>query len=337
MKKKQFSKAAEVRSEGEDREINVAAATAVAAGVAADVAATTAAEVAAKAADDAADAATSTALAAADAAAAAKSVASAVADATAAAAASAAAAAATAATVVTAAVTTAAVAAAKAADAAAKAANAASNAAAAAAAAATSATAVAADTAAATAASAATTATIALIESEIERGRQEELAQIDRLTELGNQSGFFDDLDRQLKILARYKHPAALAVIDIDDFKEVNDTLGHVAGNNLLKIIGLTIRKSIRESDVAGRIGGDEFAVLFPETEPDRAEEVVRKLFSALKRAVGDEFPDVTFSVGIAGYHAVPDTYEKIVRQADQLMYEVKETGKNALKLKVIN
>lgn len=189
----------------------------------------------------------------------------------------------------------------------------------------------------ATAADAATTATTALVESEIQRGRQEELARTDRLTELGNQSGFFEELERQLKILARYQHTAALAVIDIDDFKEVNDSFGHLAGNRLLRTLGLTISQSIRSSDMAGRIGGDEFAILFPETEPDSAKEVVEKLFAALNKAMRDEFPDVTLSVGIVSYHSVPANYEHMVRAADLIMYEVKKTGKNAVKFKIIN
>ena len=336
-RKKLETQLSEVRTQGENREINVAAITADAADVAANVAATAAADAAAIAADAAADAAAITAAAAADAAAAAKTVAAAVADAASIAAASAAAAATTAAAVVTAAVTAAAAAAAKAAAAAADAATAAATAATAAAAAAAATTATAADTAATAAADAATTATSALVESEIQRGHQEELAQTDRLTELGNQSGFFEDLDRQLRVLIRYKHPAALAIIDIDDFKDVNDTRGHLAGNRLLRTLGKTIRQSIRASDLAGRIGGDEFAILFPETEPDKAKEVVEKLFDALCAATKGEFPEVTFSVGVAGYHNVPDKYEDMVRAADQLMYEVKNKGKNSVSLKIIN
>jgi diguanylate cyclase (GGDEF)-like protein len=157
------------------------------------------------------------------------------------------------------------------------------------------------------------------------------------LTELGNQSGFFEELDRQLKILARYHHPAALAVIDIDNFKKVNDTWGHVAGNNLLRKVGFLIRQSIRSSDIGGRIGGDEFAVLFPETEPDKAKKAIDKLLNSLHKGLADDFPSVTFSAGIAGYHSVPVSYEQMVREADGLMYEIKNTSKNGVKLKVLN
>lgn len=182
-----------------------------------------------------------------------------------------------------------------------------------------------------------TTAANALSESETQRDHHEKYSRTDMLTELVNQSRFFEDLDRQLKGLDRYKHPAALVVIDIDDFKEVNDTLGHLEGNKLLKTIGLTIRESIRASDLAGRIGGDEFAILFPETEPKRAKEVVEKMLIVLRRAVRTDFSKVTFSAGIAGYHIVPANYEDMVKAADQLMYDVKKTGKNAVKLKIIN
>ena len=181
------------------------------------------------------------------------------------------------------------------------------------------------------------TASNALAESEVLRDRQEVFGRTDMLTELENQSAFFYDLNNQLKILARYQHPAALVVIDVDDFKSVNDNLGHVGGNRLLKMIGLGIAQSIRTSDMAGRIGGDEFAILFPETVPDIAKNVVENLLIALHKAMKAEFSDVTFSVGIAGYHNVPDHYEDMIKDADQLMYEVKNTGKNAVKLKIIN
>jgi diguanylate cyclase (GGDEF)-like protein len=198
-------------------------------------------------------------------------------------------------------------------------------------------TANAADAAATAAAVVTDTVAAALVASEIQRDHQKVLARTDSLTELRNQSGFFQDLDRQMKIFVRYKHPAALAVIDIDDFKQVNDTFGHLAGNRLLRAVGLTIHQSIRASDMAGRIGGDEFAIIFPETEPDMAKEVVGKLLVALYKATRDEFSDVTFSVGIAGYHSVPSDYQSMVWEADRLMYEVKKTGKNAVKLKTIN
>jgi diguanylate cyclase (GGDEF)-like protein len=335
--KKLDVKLSEVKSQGKHRETKAAAVTAAAADLAADVTTTTAAAAANAAAAAAAEAAAAAIHAAVAANTAADAAAEAVAEAAAVAADAAANAAATAAAVVHAAVTAAATAATNAATAAAAAADAAATAAAAVAAASAVNTATAADTAATAAADAATTATSALVESEIQRGRQEELAQTDRLTELGNQSGFFEDLDRQLKILARYNHPAALAVIDIDDFKEVNDTFGHLAGNKLLKSIGLTIRQSIRSSDMAGRIGGDEFAILFPETEPKKAKEVLGKLLAALYRATKDEFPKVTFSVGIAGYKSVPAAYKDMVRAADLLMYEIKKTGKNGTKFKNIN
>jgi diguanylate cyclase (GGDEF)-like protein len=202
---------------------------------------------------------------------------------------------------------------------------------------ATASAAVAANAAATAAAEAVTDVNTALAESETKRSHQEQLARTDRLTGLSNLSGFFDDLDRHLKLLTRYKHPASLAIIDIDDFKEVNDTFGHLAGNKLLKILGLTIRRTIRSSDLAGRIGGDEFAILFPEIEPEKAKVAVDKFVAALYEVATDEFPNVTYSVGIAGYHTVPNTYKDMVREADRVMYEVKNAGKNAVKLEILS
>ena len=117
----------------------------------------------------------------------------------------------------------------------------------------------------------------------------------------------------------RYGRPVSVAFIDVDDFKRVNDLLGHGAGDLVLQSICGAMRGCLREVDVVARIGGDEFGVLMPETGPDA--EIVE----------GDGWP-VTLSVGVAAYAAAPADVDDAIGRADALMYEAKGAGKNTFR-----
>ena len=152
----------------------------------------------------------------------------------------------------------------------------------------------------------------------------------DHLTGLLNNRAFRERVEMELERARRYHHPITLAYIDIDNFKAVNDTQGHVTGDNLLKQIGRTISSAARKTDIAGRLGGDEFAIFFPETNGEQAKKAVAKLVTALNGL--DELPGVlvTASIGVVTCSGSFGDFDELVGEADDLMYQVKGSGKNA-------
>ncbi|MGH7738723.1 MAG: GGDEF domain-containing protein, partial [bacterium] len=104
----------------------------------------------------------------------------------------------------------------------------------------------------------------------------------DSLTGLLNGSAFFEELEAERLRAVRYGHPLTLCFIDLDHFKQVNDTLGHIAGSELLKMTAEILRKSVRASDQVARMGGDEFVILFPETGPDAVKALTAKIKKTL-------------------------------------------------------
>jgi diguanylate cyclase (GGDEF)-like protein len=120
-----------------------------------------------------------------------------------------------------------------------------------------------------------------------------------------------------------------LLYLDIDNFKYINDTRGHAAGDELLKKVGIGLAEAVREVDVAGRLGGDEFAVLMRGCDVAEATTLAHRVFDALTGSiVGKEAP-VGFSIGVAVFPRPPsDAYEAFVI-ADRLMYAAKHAGKN--------
>lgn len=124
------------------------------------------------------------------------------------------------------------------------------------------------------------------------------LAKTDYLTRLPNRRCFFEFSEKELSRSLRYRHPLTIIYLDIDNFKTVNDTMGHSAGNDLLCLVAETLSHIIRSTDMVARLGGDEFALLLPESDPESARNAVRKVMNGLTGALKDDWP-VTFSVGM--------------------------------------
>ena len=116
----------------------------------------------------------------------------------------------------------------------------------------------------------------------------------------------------------------------------MNDRLGHSAGDQLLRAIAQTIRRSVRATDVVARLGGDEFALLLPETGGEAAQAALRKIRRRLRREVQKSGAALTVSVGILTCAAPPHTTDELIRMADELMYSVKSKGKDAIAHKVL-
>jgi diguanylate cyclase (GGDEF)-like protein len=157
----------------------------------------------------------------------------------------------------------------------------------------------------------------------------------DSLTGLVNKGGFYQVVSAEIEVCRRYKRTLSIAYIDCDNFKMVNDKFGHHVGDELLRIIAKTMQRKLRSSDLAGRLGGDEFAVMLPETNAEACRMVVEMLQQRLLHEMKEHTWPVTFSIGIATFLSMPSSIEDIIRQADKLMYAVKNSSKGAIKQEV--
>jgi len=164
--------------------------------------------------------------------------------------------------------------------------------------------------------------------------KYKELSITDDLTGLFNQRHFYNQLRAEIERIQRYKHPLALLLLDVDNFKIYNDTYGHLAGDKVLSKLGEVIRNSIRKTDSAYRYGGEEFTVILTETRGQDAGVAAERL----RKRFADEvfFPvplepvRVTVSVGISNYRD-GEEIASFVKRADQNMYEAKAKGKNCV------
>ena len=158
------------------------------------------------------------------------------------------------------------------------------------------------------------------------------LARTDNLTGLANRATFVDRLRQAYAASKRGANPFAVLYMDVDHFKDVNDTLGHPAGDLLLKAIADRLKIQTRENDVVARLGGDEFAILQTETnDPAAAGELAAKLLHALSEpyALQDNSVHVTVSIGVAAYASSTSGPDVVLSQADLALYRAKEQGRN--------
>jgi two-component system, cell cycle response regulator len=154
----------------------------------------------------------------------------------------------------------------------------------------------------------------------------------DTLTGAFNKQYFSEVLDRELHRSVRHQRPVSLLLFDIDHFKSINDTHGHLAGDDVLREIGKRVSHCLRDDDILARYGGEEFAVILAETPQDKAAECADRC----RRAVAD-FPfttcdgplTVTISVGVAEAGSVPTGSEQLIQRADQQLYRAKHDGRN--------
>ena len=160
--------------------------------------------------------------------------------------------------------------------------------------------------------------------------RLEYLIDHDFLTGLYNRRRFEQELAREAGRVARYEAKGAVLMIDLDNFKDVNDAFGHKAGDDLLKGVAGALKHRIRQTDVLARVGGDEFAVLLPEADADEAQKVADSVIKTLSQQVavlGERSIHATASVGVALFDGLSAT--AVLAFADQAMYEAKQAGRN--------
>ena len=159
--------------------------------------------------------------------------------------------------------------------------------------------------------------------------REKLRASTDHLTGLLNKRAFQEQVEEEINRARRYSHPISIAFIDLDNFKQVNDTHGHARGDYLLEQYSETIIHTIRKTDIAGRIGGDEFSICYPETGEEQVRKAIEKLIIALNIMSDRAEWQVTASIGVLTCTKVSDDYSTILSKADRLMYVAKEKGKN--------
>jgi len=160
----------------------------------------------------------------------------------------------------------------------------------------------------------------------------EELSLKDSLTGLSNQRAFYDHLRRELSSAERYKESLSLCYLDLNGFKQINDKLGHQVGDDLLELVGKSMLKMTRNSDIACRYGGDEFCMILPKTTLDEAIIVITRLIEDFNKTKNQS---VTFSIGISCNDIADSEDEKkhidselLVKKADKLMYMSKAASK---------
>lgn len=156
----------------------------------------------------------------------------------------------------------------------------------------------------------------------------------DALTKLPNRAAFEERLEVEFERWTRYKEPLCIAVADIDHFKRINDNYGHIAGDKTLQVIASMLRKSVKHSDFVSRYGGEEFVIIFPQTQMQQALErlqTVREKISQIPFKFKSEDIRITVSIGIAQFTQDSDTVVTVFEAADKALYEAKRRGRDQI------
>jgi diguanylate cyclase (GGDEF)-like protein len=156
--------------------------------------------------------------------------------------------------------------------------------------------------------------------------QMEEMAMIDPVSGAFSRRYFYDKAEQQLALVKRNETPLSVLMIDIDFFKKVNDKHGHHTGDVVLQQLYQSIEKSIRLSDVCGRYGGEEFAVLLPNVTQKKAVIIAERICKNVERYTS---PTVTVSIGIASFQSTDTSIEDLLQRADKALYKSKENGRN--------
>ena len=167
------------------------------------------------------------------------------------------------------------------------------------------------------------------LESEMQRLSSE--VSTDQLTQIANRRGLLQAFDAERARLERSAAPLAVGLLDIDNFKRLNDALGHAAGDEALKALAAVVAKALRPTDHVARYGGEEFVVLLPDTPAGEAQQILTRLQRALTGGLfmhEQKQVFVTFSAGVTSYRA-GESIEEALERADQGLYEAKRSGKN--------
>lgn len=165
--------------------------------------------------------------------------------------------------------------------------------------------------------------------------REKELARTDPLTGINNRRCLIERAEHELDIAMRYQQPLSVIMFDIDHFKNINDTFGHLVGDQILQRVTQSACNQLRSADVIGRYGGEEFIILLPMTKPEQAyslAERIRESVAAFSLSAPKGEASVTLSIGIVEYSS-PESLEDVFRRADEAMYAAKQAGRNCARI----
>ena len=178
---------------------------------------------------------------------------------------------------------------------------------------------------------------VTILLTELRHALEEErlLANTDPLTGALNRRSFNEVAEKRMIIAEVNKHPYTIVYIDLDNFKTVNDMLGHAVGDLVLKTVVNILQKQIRNTDFLARLGGDEFAILLTDIDQKHAQSIVQRLQSALLEKMEINEWAITFSIGVLTVLSMPESVDQLVSMTDALMYDVKGKGKNAVQYSV--
>lgn len=163
-------------------------------------------------------------------------------------------------------------------------------------------------------------------------------ASSDQLTGISNRRAFYEASELELARYAQKPRPISLLMLDIDYFKRVNDTYGHIMGDQVIRSLAAVLQRSVRSIDVVARLGGEEFAILLPSTDLSMAvviSERIRKNVAAEEIAVGNEIITYTVSIGAAMVEAGMTSTDELIAAADELLYAAKQGGRNQVRAKL--
>lgn len=170
------------------------------------------------------------------------------------------------------------------------------------------------------------------LQLQIAKARAEALARTDPLTGLNNRRAFYEIAGDIRKQVHRYHHPTTTVIVDLDHFKRINDTYGHSNGDQVLIKTAQTIKNTLRETDLAGRLGGEEFALIISDTAMEQAKEVAERLRHAIEaiEVVDDgKLISITASIGLAELLSTDESIEDSLKRADIALYTAKSQGRN--------
>jgi len=166
---------------------------------------------------------------------------------------------------------------------------------------------------------------------------EELLSRTDALTRIANRRAFFEAATLEMERARRNGRPLALAYVDCDDFKAVNDRLGHAQGDALLVAVAQSLRGATRAVDAVARLGGDEFGLLLPETSALETEALLARLRTTLVTAMTWHGWKMGFSIGAAVFITPPESVDQMMARADALMYDAKRHAKGSIRVGVFD